>query len=164
MTDSQASKQPAQRPKVLRVLAWPLLRRCSLAGSASHSDSGAAICLQCWVLSSSGFPRASGWAASLPVSRRFPSLQCSSAVPAALSVKVMLFCIQFQSPNPFGRANVRSCHAGCSTTFARAAVAPLTAVAHLLALGVARVSCNRTHESHFRICRASRIRRLHAPR
>jgi len=37
--------------------------------------------------------------------------------------------------NPVGRANVRSCHAGCSATFARAAVAPLTSVAHLEALG-----------------------------
>ena len=35
------------------------------------------------------------------------------------------------APNPCGRANVRSCHAGCSAAFARAAVAPLTPVAHL---------------------------------
>ena len=39
-------------------------------------------------------------------------------------------------PNPVGRANVRSCHAGCSAASARAAVAPLTPVAHLCALGV----------------------------
>jgi len=38
-------------------------------------------------------------------------------------------------PNPVGRANVRSRHAGCSAAFARAAVAPLTPVAHLWALG-----------------------------
>ena len=37
--------------------------------------------------------------------------------------------------NHGGRANVRSCHAGCSAACARAAGAPLTPVAHLCALG-----------------------------
>jgi len=50
-----------------------------------------------------------------------------------------------EAPNPVGRANVRSCHAGCSAAFARAAVAPLTPVAHLRALGVARAHSTHTY-------------------
>jgi len=48
---------------------------------------------------------------------------------------VALNCEAQDLPNPVGRANVRSRHAGCSATFARAAVAPLTPVAHLRTLG-----------------------------
>jgi hypothetical protein len=40
-----------------------------------------------------------------------------------------------QKPNSVGRANVRSCHACCSTAYAPVAVAPLTAIAHLLPFG-----------------------------
>jgi hypothetical protein len=39
-----------------------------------------------------------------------------------------------KQPNPVGRANSSACHAGCSDAFARAAVAPHSAVAHLWAL------------------------------